>query len=127
MRSIVRDVNLFGLAGPRRPGRHPATRTNQPPPGARESRLAQQPLGSRVVLGPPLLATATTRRLGELGLRAGTEVVILHRTAGRGRVIATGDTRIALDRATLEAWPVADPPAGLHTSTADAGGSGARP
>jgi ferrous iron transport protein A len=61
-----------------------------------------------VVLGPPDLGAATTRRLGELGLRAGTEVVILHRTAGLGRVIAAGDTRIALDRATLDAWPATE-------------------
>ncbi len=64
------------------------------------------PVGSRVVLGQPLLSAAVTRRLAELGLRAGSEVVVLHRTAGRGRVIAAGDTRIALDRTTLEAWPV---------------------
>ncbi|HEU5144909.1 MAG TPA: FeoA domain-containing protein [Dermatophilaceae bacterium] len=73
------------------------------------STIADQPVGRRVVLGPPQLDPARTRRLAELGLRAGTEVLVLHRTAGRGRVLAVGETRIALDRATLEAMPVGCP------------------
>jgi ferrous iron transport protein A len=59
-------------------------------------------------VGIPSLAAHQTRRLAELGLRAGVEVVILHRTAGRGRVLAVGDIRIALDRATLRRLPVVD-------------------
>ena len=98
-------MNLIGPAGPRRPGKHPVLRRDETSAAARASTLAHHPVGSTVVLGLPDLAAATTRRLGELGLRAGTEVVILHRTAGLGRVIAAGDTRIALDRATLDAWP----------------------
>jgi ferrous iron transport protein A len=74
------------------------------------STMAGQPVGRRVVLGAPHLEVARTRRLAELGLRAGTEVVVLHRTAGRGRVLAVGETRIALDRATLEAMPVVSSP-----------------
>jgi ferrous iron transport protein A len=101
-------VNLFGRPGPRRPRRHPVPPSDQSAEGTRASTLARQPVGSRVVLGRPLLGAAATRRLGELGLRAGTAVVVLHRTAGRGCVVAAGDTRIALDRATLEAWPVED-------------------
>ena len=71
--------------------------------------LADQPLGRRVVMGRPRLDLARTRRLAELGLRAGVEVLVLHRTAGRGRILAAGDSRIALDRATLEALPVVTP------------------
>jgi ferrous iron transport protein A len=73
------------------------------------STVADQPVGRRAVLGTPQLDPPRTRRLAELGLRAGTEVLVLHRTAGRGRVLAVGETRIALDRATLEAMPVASP------------------
>jgi ferrous iron transport protein A len=103
-------VNLFGFPRSRRQGSHPVHCTAHSSADARAATLADQAVGSRVVLGASLLANPTTRRLGELGLRTGTEVVILHRTAGRGLVIAAGDTRIALDRATLAAWPVAEPP-----------------
>lgn len=72
--------------------------------------LAGQPAGRRVVMGTPLLDAATTRRLAELGLRAGAEVRLLQRTVGRGGIVAVGDTRIALDRATLERLPVAAAP-----------------
>lgn len=68
--------------------------------------LAGQPVGRRVVIGLPRLDAAHTRRLAELGLRPGVEVLVLHRTAGRGRVLAVGDIRIALDRATLQGVPV---------------------
>jgi ferrous iron transport protein A len=73
--------------------------------------LAGQPVGRRVVMGSPRLDPARTRRLAELGLRAGVEVIVLHRTAGRGRVLAVGDARIALDHDTLRSLPVvaADP------------------
>lgn len=74
------------------------------------STLAGQPVGRRVVMGAPELDPARTRRLAELGLRAGAEVLLLHRTAGRGRIVAVGDTRIALDRATLQRLPVAAGP-----------------
>ncbi|GAA6527334.1 FeoA family protein [Intrasporangium sp. DVR] len=103
-------MNLFGLSRRSDPGTQPASGSELPSVpidgSTRGPTLARHPLGSTVVLAAPRLEAATTRRLGELGLRAGTEVVILHRTAGRGRVIATGTTRIALDRATLDAWPV---------------------
>ena len=42
--------------------------------------LADQAVGSRVVLGASLLANATTRRLGELGLRTGTRLMEAKRT-----------------------------------------------
>lgn len=102
-------MNLIGLTRRSEPGTQPPSGSTNPSTPAPESdrgpTLARHPLGSTVVLTTPRLGTAAIRRLGELGLRAGTEVVILHRTAGRGRVIAAGTTRIALDRATLDAWP----------------------
>lgn len=72
--------------------------------------LATVALGVRVTLGAPRLSGAVARRLFELGLRPGTEVVVLHRTAGGGRVVAVDGARIALDRATSRALPVASPP-----------------
>lgn len=107
-RSNVRIVNPAELV-------HPPIAALSPtyPPGYRFSMsddaltLAGVPAGRRVVLGDPKLDPAHTRRLAELGLRAGAEVLLLHRTAGRGRVVAVGDTRIALDRATLQQLPVA--------------------
>lgn len=68
--------------------------------------LAGVPVSARVTLEAPRLDAARIRRLAELGLRAGAEVVVLHRTAGGGRVVAVDDARIALDRATLQAMPV---------------------
>lgn len=59
--------------------------------------LRDVPLGARVVVvavgAPP---AARTRRLGELGLRAGARVTVLRRTAGGGRLVAIGDDRVAL-------------------------------
>lgn len=59
-----------------------------------------------VLLGTPQLPVARARRLAELGLRSGARVTVLHRTAGGGRLVAIGQTRIALDRETLAALPV---------------------
>ena len=41
------------------------------------------------------------RRLAELGVRTGQLVTPLHRTAGGARVVAVGDTRVALARSVL--------------------------
>jgi len=41
------------------------------------------------------------RRLAELGVRTGQQVTPLHRTAGGGRLVAVGDTRVALARSVL--------------------------
>jgi ferrous iron transport protein A len=78
------------------------------PPEA--STLAGLTVGSRGTMGAPLLDSTRNRRLAELGLRAGVDVVVLCRTAGGGRVIAVGDGRIALDRATLLGLPVRQAP-----------------
>lgn len=59
-----------------------------------------------MILGMPQLPAARARRLAELGLRSGARVTVLHRTAGGGRLVAVGHTRIALDRATLAELPV---------------------
>lgn len=45
-----------------------------------------------VTLEPP-----ERRRLAELGLRVGATLTVIGRTAGGGRVVALGATRIALD------------------------------
>ena len=49
------------------------------------------------------------RRLAELGLRRGESVTPLHRTAGGGRLVALGDTRVALARAVLRTIEVQAP------------------
>ncbi|MDV3221435.1 FeoA family protein [Intrasporangium sp.] len=76
--------------------------------------LAGQPAGRCVVMGVPRLDAARTRRLAELGLRAGTKVLLRNHTAGGGRIVAVGDTRIALDRATLLRLPVVPAPDDGH-------------
>ena len=50
-----------------------------------------------------------TRRLAELGIRAGQHVTPVHRTAGGGRVLAVGDTRLALARSVLRRITVTAP------------------
>jgi ferrous iron transport protein A len=69
------------------------------------------PSGRTVLLGPPQVEPARARRLAELGLRAGQRVRVLHRTAGGGRLLGIGADRIAVDRGTLRAIPVAEEPA----------------
>lgn len=63
--------------------------------------LAQAPIGAdlRVLStdGPPGL----TRRLAELGVRAGSHVRCVQRTAGGGRVVDVAGSRIALGRDVL--------------------------
>ncbi len=47
------------------------------------------------------------RRLAELGLRPGSRVSVVQRTAGGGRIVDVAGSRIALGRAVLEAVTVA--------------------
>jgi Fe2+ transport system protein FeoA len=68
------------------------------------------PSGRTVLLGPPEVPPARARRLAELGLRAGQRVRVLHHTAGGGRLLGIGADRIAVDKDTLRALPVADEP-----------------
>ena len=63
--------------------------------------LAQAPIGSELRVlstdGPPAL----TRRLAELGVRPGSHVRCVQRSAGGGRVIDVAGSRIALGRDVL--------------------------
>jgi len=70
--------------------------------------LADVPAGEQATLGTPDLEAVRVRRLAEMGLRAGTSVTVLLRTAGGGRVIALGDDRIALDGGTLRRLRIVD-------------------
>lgn len=73
--------------------------------------LADWPIGR-----PALLLGATdasdgdgvAHRLARLGLRAGATLTPLLRTAGRGVVLASGELRIALDRASAAAVRVGE-------------------
>jgi len=69
-------------------------------------RLGDVRPGGYAVLDAPDVPAAMARRLAELGLRAGERVQVMHRTAGGGRLLAVGDTRIAIDRQTARAIPV---------------------
>jgi ferrous iron transport protein A len=53
------------------------------------------------------LDSPLARRLAELGLRSGQLVTPLHRTAGGARIVAVGDTRVAVARAVLRRIEVA--------------------
>jgi ferrous iron transport protein A len=61
-------------------------------------RLSDVPVGSSAVLTHHPSLHGAALRLAELGLRAGARVVVLHRTAGGGRIVGVGHARIALDR-----------------------------
>lgn len=63
--------------------------------------LDQAPRGVPLVLRRPDLPVPLSRRLAELGLRAGAVVTVVRRTAGGGRIIGIGDARVALGRQTL--------------------------
>ncbi len=63
--------------------------------------LESAPCGDPVVIETSDLASIWVRRLAELGLRIGTVVVPLHRTAGGGRVVGVGDARVAVAGAAL--------------------------
>ena len=63
--------------------------------------LDHAPVGVALFVRSAGGSDALRRRLAELGIRAGEQVRVLHRTAGGGRVLAVADTRIALSRAVL--------------------------
>jgi ferrous iron transport protein A len=62
--------------------------------------LAAVPLGTVGALALGSLPRAAGLRLAQLGLRAGAGVTVLARTAGGGRLVGVGTTRIGLDRQT---------------------------
>lgn len=54
--------------------------------------------GHQVVLAAINAPAPLARRLRELGLRVGVTISAVRRTSGGGRVVAAGETRVALDR-----------------------------
>jgi Fe2+ transport system protein FeoA len=62
--------------------------------------LASAPVGTTGVLALGSLPRGSGLRLAQLGLRAGAGVTVLARTAGGGRLVGVGTTRIGLDRDT---------------------------
>jgi ferrous iron transport protein A len=71
--------------------------------------LDDAPLGEPAVVSETDVAPSLGRRLAELGIRPGEQVTPVHRTAGGGRVLAVGDTRLALARSVLRRIEVAGP------------------
>ncbi|MEI2764577.1 MAG: FeoA family protein [Dermatophilaceae bacterium] len=80
--------------------------------------LADWPLGQDAVVARADGGELFRRRLAHLGLRAGAVVRPLHRTPGRGLVLAVGDSRVALDRASV---------AVLHVTAGGSSTAGDRP
>ena len=62
---------------------------------------AAAPVGAVMRVAAVGLEPSAGRRLAELGLRVGSVLTVLGRTAGDGRVVGVGTGRIALDRRTL--------------------------
>jgi ferrous iron transport protein A len=62
--------------------------------------LASVPLGATGVLVLGTLPRTAGLRLAQLGLRAGAAITVLARTAGGGRLVGVGTTRIGLDKGT---------------------------
>ncbi len=63
--------------------------------------LDQAPAGAASVVRGISAEPVLRRRLAELGIRGGESITPLHATAGGGRLLAVGDTRVALARAVL--------------------------
>lgn len=79
----------------------------------RATTLAEVGVGGFAVLAAgPLVGPRQARRMVELGLRPGTMVRVMMRTAGGGRVLGVDNLRIVVDRRTLAAIQVAPPPPG---------------
>jgi Fe2+ transport system protein FeoA len=76
-----------------------------PPPQT----LADWPLGRPAVLLGTRDPGSLGVRLAHLGLRAGALVTPVLRTSGKGVVLASGELRVALDRATAAAVAVGEP------------------
>jgi Fe2+ transport system protein FeoA len=62
--------------------------------------LASVPLGATGILALGSLPRGSGLRLAQLGLRAGAAITVLARTAGGGRLVGVGTSRIGLDRDT---------------------------
>ncbi len=64
--------------------------------------LARAPIGIELRVIGAVGPTALTRRLSELGLRVGSHVRCVQRTAGGGRIVDVAGARIALGRDVLD-------------------------
>ena len=81
--------------------------------------LDEAPLGLPVTVEASAAATtAVTRRLAELGIRAGAVLHLLTRTSGHGAIVAIGDDRIAVSREILRGVHVIADPATTAGMTA---------
>ena len=70
-------------------------------PRTDERSLYDVPVGDHAVIAAAHVGDVLGRRLRELGLRAGTEVTVIQKTAGGGRVVKTRGTTYALDATAL--------------------------
>lgn len=63
--------------------------------------LAKAPIGHPLTLVRAEGSPESCRRLSALGIRRGAQVILMHTTAGGGRVLQVAGSRIALDRSML--------------------------
>ena len=63
--------------------------------------LDRAPLRERLFVQEAPVGSGTARRMAALGLRRGTELVLLQATAGGGRLASVAGSRIALGPAVL--------------------------
>jgi ferrous iron transport protein A len=78
--------------------------------------LARAPIGIELRVIGAVGPTALTRRLSELGLRVGSHVRCVQKTAGGGRIIDVAGSRIALGRDVLDAVQTVEAHAAEATS-----------
>ena len=72
----------------------------------RATGLAASDIGTRVRLTGVGLIGADLLRLAEFGLRPGAVLTVLGRTAGGGRLVSLGTSRVVLDQATARGLAV---------------------
>jgi ferrous iron transport protein A len=82
--------------------------------------LSRAPIGIELRVVEAAGPTALTRRLSELGLRVGSHVRCVQKTAGGGRIVDVAGARIALGRdvlAVLQTVVVSDSVSGAVATT----------
>jgi len=84
--------------------------------------LAKAAVGTVLTVERLALDPTTSRRLGELGVRPGQQVMLCRRTGLGGLVVGIGPLRLGLDRATARAIEVVQ--AGSGQSADGANGTG---
>lgn len=62
--------------------------------------VSDAPLGSAFTVDTVATDERALRRLAELGVRPGSRVTVLRRTAGGGRIVGVAGARVALDAGT---------------------------